>query len=86
MNGPAVSTHKTAKEELQYWDSILDEYENGLNLPNYQIAISAFGAEEINQYLSMNRDVIEKLSPEDCAQIAYRLGQYSLYMQRTINR
>jgi hypothetical protein len=34
----------------------------------------------------MNRDMIEKLTPEDCAQIAYRLGQYSFHLQRTVNR
>lgn len=34
----------------------------------------------------MSRDAIEKLTPEDCAQIAYRLAQYAFYMQRTINR
>ena len=85
-SGKNVSTYKTSKEELQYWDSILDEYENSLNLPNYQSSNSSFGSEEINHYLSMNRNEIEKLTPEDCAQIAYRLGQYSLYVQRTINR
>jgi hypothetical protein len=34
----------------------------------------------------MNRDAIEKLNPEDCAQISYRLGQFSFHIQRSINR
>ena len=34
----------------------------------------------------MNRDSIERLSPEDCAQIAYRLAQFSFHLQRSINR
>lgn len=75
---------KTAKEELQYWDTILDEYEKGLSLPAY--STTAFTETELNSYLTMNRDEIEKLTPEDCAQIAYRLGQFSFYVQRTINR
>ena len=75
---------KTAKEELQYWDTILDEYEKGLSLPAY--STTAFTEAELNSYLTMNRDEIEKLTPEDCAQMAYRLGQFSFYVQRTINR
>jgi hypothetical protein len=34
----------------------------------------------------MTRDEIEKISPEDCAQISYRLAQFSFHVQRTINR
>jgi flagellar biosynthesis chaperone FliJ len=34
----------------------------------------------------MNRDAIEKLAPEDCAQISYRLAQYAFFLQRTLNR
>jgi hypothetical protein len=34
----------------------------------------------------MNRDNLERLTPEDCAQIAYRLGQFSFHVQRTLNR
>jgi hypothetical protein len=34
----------------------------------------------------MDRDMLEKLSPEDCAQIAYRLAQFSFHTQRTLNR
>jgi len=84
MNGKIDLQNKTSKEELQYWDSILDSYEQGLGLPDYSNTM--FGTEEVNQYLSMNRDQIEKLTPEDCAQIAYRLAQYSFHIQRTINR
>jgi hypothetical protein len=77
--------NRTAKEDLQYWDSILDEYESSISLPKYtnQYGVSE---QEINQYLSMNRDEIEKLTPEDCAQIAYRLAQFAFHIQRTLNR
>jgi len=84
MSGQNDSQPKTAKEELQYWDTILDTYEKGLGLPEY--SNNLFGSEEINEYLSMTRDMVEKLTPEDCAQISYRLAQYSFHVQRTINR
>lgn len=77
--------NKTAKEELQHWDKVLDDYEKGLGLPDYSSSHN-IGESEINQYLSMSRNEIEKLSPEDCAQISYRLTQFSFHIQRTINR
>jgi len=76
--------NKTSKEEVKYWDDILDEYEQSIALPAYNNAI--LPESELNEYLSMNRDVLEKLGPEDCAQISYRLAQYSFHVQRTINR
>lgn len=76
---------KTAKEDLQYWDNILDEYETSLAMPKYS-AQYGVTEQEINQYLTMNRNEIEKLTPEDCAQISYRLAQFSFHLQRTINR
>ena len=75
---------KTSKEELQHWDTILDDYEKSISLPSY--ASSILQEEELNNYLTMDRDQLEKLSPEDCAQIAYRLAQFSFHIQRTINR
>jgi hypothetical protein len=72
------------KEELQYWDQILDEYEKGIGMPVYSEV--AFQEIELQEYLTMNRDAIEKLSPEDCAQISMRLSQFAFHIQRTINR
>jgi len=72
------------KEQLEYWDKILDEYENSIGLQTYKNNL--FDTNEINSYLSMNRDELEKLVPEDCAQISYRLAQFSFHIQRTINR
>lgn len=76
--------HKTSKEELEYWDKILDEYENSIGLPSNNSNTET--SEELNQYLTMSRDVIERLTPEDCTQISYRLGQMSFHIQRTLNR
>ncbi len=75
---------KTAKEELNDWDILLDEYEIGIGLPKY--VDNSLSETELNTYLTMNRDELEKLTPEDCAQIAYRLAQFSFHVQRTLNR
>ena len=77
--------NRTSKEDLQYWDKILDEYEQSLGLPEYAAATS-ISESEINTYLTMSRDEVEKLTPEDCAQISYRLGQFSFHLQRSLNR
>lgn len=77
---------KTAKEEMQNWDTILDEYENNIGLPKYSNTSGSLPESELNEYLTMDRTVLEKLSPEDCAQISYRLGQFSFHIQRTCNR
>jgi len=72
------------KTEVNKWDEILDEYEHGLGIPKYQEW--SMDENELNEYLTMSRNEIEKLSPEDCAQISYRLGQFSFFVQRSSNR
>lgn len=75
----------TTKEQLEQWDKVLDEYETSIGLGKYT-DVHNFTHGEFNHYMTMTRDVIEKLSPEDCAQISYRLAQYSFFIQRTLNR
>lgn len=75
---------KTTKEEVETWDHILDEYEKSIGLPTYYN--EALPESELQNYLTMNRDVLEKTTPEDCGQIAYRLAQFSFHIQRTLNR
>lgn len=86
MNGQKELDNKVSStsDQVNYWDKILDEYENGLGLPVYNSSL--LPENELSQYLSMNRDVLEKLTPEDCAQISYRLAQFSFHIQRTLNR
>ena len=76
--------NKTTKEELESWDKLLDEYENKLGLPLYYDSV--LPEDELNTYLTMDRNVLEKTMPEDCGQIAYRLAQFSFHVQRTYNR
>jgi hypothetical protein len=75
---------QTTKEEISHWDKILDEYENSLGLPTYMA--ESMPESELQNYLSMNRTDIEKLTPIDCAEISYRLAQYAFHIQRSINR
>ena len=79
-----MTTASTSSDQVGYWDNILDEYEQGLGLPKYNA--DAFSESELNTYLTMDRSAIEKLAPEDCAQISYRLGQFAFHVQRTANR
>ncbi len=76
---------RTAKDDLNHWDTILDEYEHSIGLGKYS-DVHNFTEGELSDYLNMNRDSIEKLGPEDCAQISYRLSQYAFFLQRTLNR
>jgi len=76
---------QTTKEQLEQWDKVLDEYESFIGLGRYNEA-HGFTDGELNKYFTMSRDVIEKLTPEDCAQISYRLAQYAFFLQRTLNR
>lgn len=72
------------KEQVHDWDKVLDEYENGLGLNLYRP--DALPEAELNQYLYMSRDELEKLTPEMCGEISYRLGQFAFHIQRSINR
>jgi hypothetical protein len=76
--------NKTAKEQLNEWDSVLDEYETKLGLPKYEEY--SFDESELQEYLSMPRNVLEKFTPIMCAEVAFRLAQFSFYLQRSINR
>ena len=75
----------TTKEQVDQWDQILDEYESTIGLSKY-IEANSFAETELNEYFTMSRDSVEKLTPEDCAQISYRLAQYAFFIQRTLNR
>jgi hypothetical protein len=72
------------KDQINEWDKILDEYENTLGLGIYKP--DQFLDNELNKYLFMSRDELEKLTPEDCASSSYRLAQFAFHIQRSINR
>lgn len=76
---------QSTKDQVNEWDKVLDEYEKSLSLANYSTSHN-FSEDELNGYFAMTRDVIEKQTPESCAEIAARLVQYSFFIQRTLNR
>ena len=43
-------------------------------------------AEEIKKYLSLSRDEMEKLNPEDCLNTSFILGQFVFFLQREQNK
>jgi hypothetical protein len=73
----------TIKERMAVVTQSLDDYERSCGLPTHQAPCDE---QELQSYFNMNRDHIEKLSAEDCSQIAYRLSLVSFYMQRCLNR
>ncbi len=74
----------SAKEELHNWDNLLDEYEHSVGLPVYHA--NGLSETDLQKHLTMNRNQLEKLGPQECAEIAYILGQFSFHIQRTANR
>ena len=72
-----------AKEELEKWDKILDEYESSTGLTPF---LMAYKNPEATEYMHMNRGHIEKLSPQDCASAALILNELSFHVQRAYNR
>ena len=75
---------RTTKEEISHWDKILDDYEKGIGLPAY--AGDSLPEDELQEYLTMNRDVLEKFTVTECGEIAYRIGQFGFHIQRSLNR
>ena len=74
---------QTATERMEVVVKALDDYEKKSGLPE---PTNPGTEEELQGYFCMTRDEIEALSPSDCVNIAYRLGQYALYLQRLYNR
>ncbi len=60
-------------------DKILDEYVNSRGATNQFTG-------DVSEYLLMDRDDLEAMSREDRHTAALRLSQFSIYVQRLINR
>lgn len=75
---------ETVEERIEKLDNLLDEYEGRIGLSKYNENYSK--SEEVGEYLSYSRDQLEALSPQDLGGIAYILLQYSIFIQRSLNR
>lgn len=70
-------------DDMQRFQQALDDYEKQQGLP---LAAPPGEEDELVGYLNMPRGLIEKLSATDCAEIAYRLLQFSFHLKRAFNR
>lgn len=61
---------------------MISNFESRLGLPPNILS----DTEEYKTYLSMDISQLEKLDLKDCANISYKLSQFSLYIQRCVNR
>lgn len=68
--------------DVQRIDGLLDEYEKKVGLPS----VNFEKLEPIDSYLTMTRESLDKLAPQDCAEISFILKQHALYIQREQNR
>ncbi len=74
----------TPKGRMEAVEKILDEYETALGLPRFQE--DYVGESEVTTYIEMDRRSMEKLTLEDCAEIAIALDQFAFHLQRAVNR
>lgn len=76
--------NNTPIERLHARDKMLDAFETRLGLPAYTEDFTQ--SPEIQEYLSFNRDVLEKLNPEECVEISIILKAFAFHLQRAKNR
>jgi hypothetical protein len=75
---------KTLQDKINFINKHLDKFEEDLGLPQFVSPHS--NTEEIRKYLNMSREELEALSPGSCAEIAFIVSNYSVYLQRAYNR
>jgi hypothetical protein len=63
-------------------DNMLDEYEKSLSLPKFV----ELKNNEVIKLLDVKKEVLEKMSIQECAEAALVLGSFSFYLQRSYNR
>lgn len=74
---------KPQKERLAARNLLLDQYENKIGLPPN---LPPGDESELQEYLVMDRQTIEAMSPNRAISISIRMSQYAFYLQRCINR
>ena len=78
-----MEAKNTASDQLKKLDSVLDEYERSLGVPEFN---DEFHDDSAKRYMALSRGQIEKLTPAECAEAALLLGSLSFHMQRAYNR
>ena len=68
-------------EHLQKIKDLLEEYESHLGIKNLLIE-----QDEVESIITMKRAQLSKMSKEDCGECAFVLSQYSLFLQKELNK
>lgn len=63
-------------------NQILNNYEKLSGIPEFK----TFNSDQVDGYFNMTIEQLNKLTPTECAEIAYVLAQYAFYIQRLQNR
>ncbi len=71
----------SAKSQLEKIDAVLDEYENKIGLPSFQL-----DQNELSSYMNMSREVMERLTPIQCCVAADYLISAAFHFQKMKNR
>jgi hypothetical protein len=72
----------TLAEKVQELDTLLEQYEKSIGLPPAQ---PPGPEDELQSYLSMPREQVQKLGTEDLGEIALRLQQFAFHIHRMLN-
>ncbi len=79
MNEWSGGGNVSLKETIEQIDKSLEEYEKNCGIPNT-------GAnEEIEKYFNLSRTQLQKLSADECGEMAYMLAQYNFHLQKCSN-
>lgn len=84
MSGePKLPDTEKKPSQVEKWDKLLDEYEKSISIPPF---FAPGDESELQGYLTMNRDHLEKLDETQAKITAFRLGQFAFHIQRAQNR
>lgn len=72
--------NKSSKDRLAEFEQILNEYTQGIGINGIQ-----YNA-EVNDVLSLTREQLRGMHPEDCGELAFILSQYAVFIQKEQNR
>lgn len=79
-----MEEENTAQSRLQEIDRLLDEYETKTGLVKFEQEYSQ--SLDLKKYLSMSKEMLDKIHPDECAVAAVILSSAAHHIQRAVNR
>ncbi len=73
-----------ANKRMAKVDAALDEFEQKIGLPKYEPTYK--NADKLKEYLEYDMDTLERLTPEQCKEIATIYRGFAFHIQRAKNR